>query len=75
MRLLRSGGIYVLANLVTAALPFLLLPILTRALGPAEYGQVIAFSLIVTLAGALAGFNVHAAVGVMWFWRCSVPSW
>lgn len=67
MRLLRSGGIYVLANLVTAGLPFLLLPILTRALGPAEYGQVVAFSLIVTLAGALAGFNVHAAVGVMWF--------
>jgi O-antigen/teichoic acid export membrane protein len=67
VRLLRSGGIYVLANLATAGLPFLLLPILTRALGPAEYGQVVAFSLIVTLAGALAGFNVHAAVGVMWF--------
>ena len=69
MRLLRSGAIYVAANLATAGLPFLLLPVLTRALGPAEYGQVVAFSLIVSLAGAFAGFNVHAAVSVMWFRR------
>jgi O-antigen/teichoic acid export membrane protein len=69
MRLLRSGLIYTVANLATAGLPFLLLPFLTRALGPAEYGQVVAFALIVGLTGALAGFNVHAAVGVMWFRR------
>lgn len=69
MRLLRSGLIYTVANLATAGLPFLLLPFLTRALGPAEYGQVVAFALIVALSGALAGFNVHAAVGVMWFRR------
>lgn len=69
MRLLRSGLIYTVANLATAGLPFLLLPFLTRALGPAEYGQVVAFALIVALTGALAGFNVHAAVGVMWFRR------
>lgn len=67
MRLLRSGLIYTAANLATAGLPFLLLPLLTRALGPEEYGQVVAFALIVVLSGALAGFNVHAAVGVMWF--------
>lgn len=71
MRLLRSGLIYTVANLATAGLPFLLLPVLTRALGPAEYGQVVAFALIVALTGSLAGFNVHAAVGVMWFRRDS----
>lgn len=69
MRLLRSGLIYTVANLATAGLPFLLLPLLTRALDPAQYGQVVAFALIVTLSGALAGLNVHAAVGVMWFRR------
>ncbi len=69
MRLLRSGLIYTAANLATAALPLLLLPILTRTLGPVEYGQVVAFALIVTLAGAVAGMNVHGAVGVLWFRR------
>lgn len=69
MRLLRSGLIYTAANLAVAGLPFLLLPVLTRALAPAEYGKVVAFALLVVLAGAFAGFNVHAAVGVMWFRR------
>lgn len=69
MRLIRSGLIYTLANLATAGLPLLLLPILTRALDPAQYGQVVAFSLIVTVSGAMAGLNVHAALGVMWFQR------
>lgn len=69
MRLVRSGLIYTAANLAVAGLPFLLLPVLTRALTPAEYGHVIAFALIVTLSGALAGLNVHAAVGTMWFRR------
>lgn len=69
MRLLRTGLIYTAANLATAALPLLLLPILTRALGPMEYGRVVAFALIVTLAGAVAGVNVHGAVGVLWFKR------
>jgi O-antigen/teichoic acid export membrane protein len=64
--LLRSGLIYAGANALAAGVPFLLLPVLTRALTPAEYGVVVSFFLLVTLCTATAGLSVHAAVGVRW---------
>jgi hypothetical protein len=67
MSFLRAGAIYAAANLVAAAVPFLLLPILTRVLGPDQYGQVVNFSLLVTVCMTLAGLNAHAALGVVWF--------
>lgn len=67
MKSLRGGAIYVAANVMSAAIPFLLLPILTRALGPADYGHVVAFALLVALCMPFAGLSVHSAVGVAWF--------
>lgn len=69
MRFLRSGAIYAIANIASAAVPFLLLPLLTRLLSPAEYGKVVAFGMLVTLCQAMAGLNAHAALGVVWFQR------
>lgn len=67
MKFLRAGVIYAAANVASAAVPFLLLPLLTRVLSPDEYGQVVGFSLLVTLCMTLAGLNAHAALGVVWF--------
>jgi O-antigen/teichoic acid export membrane protein len=67
MKFLRNGAIYVAANVMSAAIPFLLLPVLTRAFGPDEYGQVVSFALFVTLCLTLSGCNAHAALGVIWF--------
>jgi O-antigen/teichoic acid export membrane protein len=67
MKILRIGVVYVVANVMSAAIPLLLLPILTRALGPDEYGQVVSFALLVTFCLSLSGCNVHAALGVIWF--------
>ena len=67
--LLRAGAIYAAANVISAGVPFLLLPILTRALSPADYGEVIIFTLLVTLSSSLCGLSVHAAVSVKWFER------
>jgi O-antigen/teichoic acid export membrane protein len=67
MNLLRASAVYASANIAAAAVPFLLLPILTRLLGPEEYGHVVSFALLVTFCGSLAGFSVHAFVGVSWF--------
>lgn len=69
MSLLRAGAIYGVANALSAAVPFLLLPVLTRALGPAEYGLVVGFFLLVNYASALAGLSVHSAISVGWFQR------
>lgn len=67
MSFLRSGAIYSVANVASAAVPFLLLPFLTRLLTPDQYGQVVGFSLLVTLCMTVAGLNAHAAIGVLWF--------
>lgn len=39
--LLSGSAVYLLANLASAALPFALLPVLTRYLGPTEYLSLI----------------------------------
>jgi O-antigen/teichoic acid export membrane protein len=67
MKFASASAIYVVANAVSAGVPFLLLPLLTRVLSPAEYGQVVAFFLLVTTCGTFAGLSVHAALGVAWF--------
>jgi O-antigen/teichoic acid export membrane protein len=67
--LVRSGAIYGAANVLSAAVPFLLLPVLTRALSPQQYGEVISFYLLVAVCGAVAGLGLHSAVGVRWLDR------
>lgn len=61
--------IYTLANVLAAGVPFLLLPILTRALPPDQYGEVVAFFLLVSVCSSVAGLNAHSTVAVRWFER------
>lgn len=67
--LVRSGAIYGIANVLAAGVPFLLLPVLTRALPPADYGMVVSFFMLASLCSSLAGLSVHGAVAVKWFER------
>lgn len=59
--------IYMLSNAISAGIPFLLLPVLTRLLTPEEYGQVAMFSVVTSALGALTGLSVHGAVGIRFF--------
>jgi O-antigen/teichoic acid export membrane protein len=63
---LRSGAIYGIANVLSAGVPFLLLPVLTRVLPPAEFGEVITFFMLTSLCAATAGIGLHGAIGVRW---------
>lgn len=72
--LVRTGAIYVGANVLSAAVPFMLLPILTRALDPAEYGVVVSFFMLVALCAATAGLSLQSAVGVRWLKRAADDS-
>lgn len=56
-----ASAIYLAANLTSAAIPFLLLPILTRYLSPAEYGEIALFQSLVAGLGAFVGLSVHGA--------------
>lgn len=61
--------VYAATNGISAGIPFLLLPVMTRILSPEEYGLVAMFSVVVAGMGALAGLSVHGAVGVRYFER------
>ncbi|MEW9902613.1 lipopolysaccharide biosynthesis protein [Pseudomonas putida] len=66
-RLLNSAATYTLANVINSAIPFLLLPVLTRVLAPAEYGMVAMFTTVIGLFSAFTGLSLHGAVSVRYF--------
>jgi O-antigen/teichoic acid export membrane protein len=66
-KLFGNAVIYLGANILNAGIPFLLLPILTRALTPTDYGTVTMFGIVLNVMGAFTGLSVHGAVGVRYF--------
>jgi O-antigen/teichoic acid export membrane protein len=69
MKVIRAGLIYMGGNIAASAVPFALLPLLTRVLTPAEFGLVVAFSLAIMICMPLAGLSVSGAVAIAWFNR------
>jgi len=67
--LLHSAGIYTATNILNSAIPFLLLPILTRYLSPEDYGIVAMFTIAVSVVSVFTGLNVHGAIGRQYFER------
>ena len=59
--------LYLLANSLGAALPFLLLPFLTRELGALEYGKVGLLSSVYTLVLTVAGLGTFAYVRSIYY--------
>ncbi|MGO2337389.1 lipopolysaccharide biosynthesis protein [Providencia heimbachae] len=57
MSLLKNSSIYLTANLLNAAIPFILLPILTRYLTPIEYGQIAMFQVLLSALTTFIGIN------------------
>ncbi|WP_188007790.1 lipopolysaccharide biosynthesis protein [Photobacterium damselae] len=57
MKLFKGASIYLVSNLLNAVIPFLLLPILTRYLSPAEYGQIAMFQTLLAGIGTFIGLN------------------
>lgn len=58
---------FLAANILNASIPFLLLPVLTRILTPADYGIVAMFGLSLNVLGAFTGLSVHGAISVRYF--------
>lgn len=74
---LRSGGIYVGAAALNAAIPFLALPPLVRTLGPEEFGKVGVYLALINIATVIAGLSVHGVISVVHFrdGRHAVPAY
>jgi O-antigen/teichoic acid export membrane protein len=65
--LIKDSSIYLCANILNAAIPFLLLPFLTRYLDPAEYGRIAMFQMLIVALGAFVGVNVAGATARKYF--------
>lgn len=59
--MISGAGIYLVATLINASIPFLLLPILTRYLTPGEYGVVAVFQVWCSLLAVICGLNTYGA--------------
>ncbi|WP_020675718.1 lipopolysaccharide biosynthesis protein [Geopsychrobacter electrodiphilus] len=70
--LLQNAAVYSFSNILNAAIPFLLLPILTRVLLPADYGVIAMFNATLGVLGAFTGLSVHGAVNVRFIDRESI---
>ena len=64
---MRFSGGYFITTLVNQALPFLILPILTRYWSPEEYGTFALFSLYLVLINTLSGTSIPAVVSKHFF--------
>lgn len=62
-----SAVIYTVTAGLSAGVPLILLPILTRLLSPEEYGKVAIFAVVVQVLSTLTGLSVHGAVGMRYF--------
>lgn len=65
--LVRSAGTYSLFSMINNAIPFFLLPILTRYLTPEEYGYVSIFMILLSLAIPIVGINFSGAYSRAYF--------
>lgn len=65
--LLRQAGVYTASNLIGKAMPFLLLPVLTRFLSPSDYGIVSMFLFSVLLLDPFISLGFAGAVTVKYF--------
>jgi O-antigen/teichoic acid export membrane protein len=65
----QASGIYLFTSAINAAIPFLLLPVLTRYLSPTDYGIVAMFQVLVGIVSAFVGLSVHGAIARQYYER------
>lgn len=65
--LFRAAGTYGFFSLINSAVPFFLLPVMTRYLTPEDYGVVAVFGVMVSLFVPFIGMNVHGAYSRAYF--------
>lgn len=65
--LIKNSFIFTTANIINAAIPFLLLPILTRLLSPSDYAIVSILQISISISTILIGLNAHGAINVNYF--------
>ena len=65
--LFSASVVYLASNFLTAVTPFLLVPILTRVLSPAEYGEIAIFQAVLVGLGSFIGISAQGAASVKYY--------
>jgi len=65
--LFQSSGIYTITSVVNAAIPFLLIPILTRVFSTADYGIVSMITIIINIVTPFIGISANGAIHRKYF--------
>ncbi len=66
-KLFKNSFIYTSSNIIRSAIPFLLLPVLTRYLTPTDYGIVATFQVMLAIILVFVNLNMPGAVAVNFF--------
>ncbi|NMA48901.1 MAG: oligosaccharide flippase family protein [Tissierellia bacterium] len=67
--LFQSAGIYTITSGINAAIPFLLIPILTRYMSPGDYGIISMFGVLVSFVAPFTGLSIHGAIQRQYYER------
>jgi O-antigen/teichoic acid export membrane protein len=67
MHVVKSSVIYLSSSILSIAIPFLLLPILTKYLSPDEYGILSIFQLMISFSTAFVGMNMSMNISKNFF--------
>ncbi|MGH9371974.1 MAG: lipopolysaccharide biosynthesis protein [Vicinamibacterales bacterium] len=67
--LVRASGVYGVSTVLNRAIPFLLLPVLTRYLSPEDFGKAAMFAVAVSVTLPFIGVSTDSAIGRQYFDR------
>ena len=65
--IIRNSLVFILFELINKAIPFLLLPILTRFLTPYDYGIIASFMAFISFLAIFIGLSGHGAIDANFF--------
>lgn len=66
-KVFKNSLIYIFTDFLNKSLPFLLLPILTKYLSPADFGIIASFNSLKTVLIIFIGLNITSAINVNFF--------
>lgn len=66
-RFFKNASIYTVSDIINKLVPFILLPVLTRYLSPADYGIISIFAVFTSILGVFISLEMHGAISVKFF--------
>jgi len=66
-KLFKNSLVYTGTNVINKAIPFFLLPVMTRYLTPSDYGIVATFNVLMAIMVVFVGLSMHGAINVNFF--------